>query len=271
MSRAITSLRYVRISDPNEIQRVRSEYTRSLRAPLDGMWERSVIDGAQYWGMRDQDRCIGYYCQDSDGNMVRFHVATAYQPQAQELFLRAISHCGAANAIVSTFESLYCSLCLDAQKTVTVHTYLFRDGMVGMPSAERSEIHFRPIRQIELKSVVGFYQVNTEGPREWIEGFLCERIDRDELFGFYSGDRLIATGECIPSETQRPYADLGMVVARSYRGKGLGSAMLMRLKQHCYEEAWVPICSCAVDNVASQRAIEKAGFVSEHRMLTATF
>lgn len=82
---------------------------------------------------------------------------------------------------------------------------------------------------------------------------------------------MVATGECIPSQTQPPYADVGMVAARAYRGRGLGSSMLMRLKQYCYAAGWQPICSCAADNHASKKAIEKAGFISEHSMVTMMF
>ena len=64
-----------------------------------------------------------------------------------------------------------------------------------------------------------------------------------------------------------PYADLGMVVARSYLGRGLGSFMLTQLKKHCYEAGWRPICSCEVSNGASKKAIEKAGFISEQRIV----
>ena len=116
-----------------------------------------------------------------------------------------------------------------------------------------------------------FYRANTEGSGEWIEAFLHERLDREELFALYDQQTLVATGECIPSQKQTPYADLGMVVAQSYRGRGLGSAMLTHLKQHCYEAGWKPICSCAADNHASKKAIEKAGFISEHRMVKVLF
>jgi len=87
------------------------------------------------------------------------------------------------------------------------------------------------------------------------------------LCGLYDRQGVLATGECIPHRAQPPYADLGMVVARAFRGRGLGNAMLARLKEHCYDAGWQPICSCAAANSASKKAIEKAGFISEHRML----
>jgi predicted GNAT family acetyltransferase len=62
-----------------------------------------------------------------------------------------------------------------------------------------------------------------------------------------------------------------MVVAQAERGRGLGTALLGHLKQHCYATGYRPICSCAADNAVSKRAIEKAGFVSEHRMVTVLF
>ena len=130
---------------------------------------------------------------------------------------------------------------------------------------------FRKAEKRELDDIVYFYQANTEGSGEWIEAFLSKRLDREELFLLYDEQALVAAGECIPSQKQPPYADLGIVVAQAYRGRGLGSFMLTQLKRHCYTAGWKPICSCVVDNYASKRAIEKAGFISEHRMVKMLF
>jgi RimJ/RimL family protein N-acetyltransferase len=118
---------------------------------------------------------------------------------------------------------------------------------------------------------VRFYRANTEDDGAWIAAFLEARIRREELFGLYTGPDLVATGECTPSLLQPPYADLGLVVARAWRGRGLGRTVLLQLKQHCYAAGWEPICSCAADNLASKKAIENAGFVSEHRVVKVLF
>jgi RimJ/RimL family protein N-acetyltransferase len=120
------------------------------------------------------------------------------------------------------------------------------------------------------EELVYFYQMNTDGPGGWIEAFLSTRLKREELFVLYDEQTLVAAGECIPSQKQLPYADLGMVVARSYRGRGLGSFVLTQLKKHCYEVGWKPICSCEVSNPASKKAIERAGFISVQRMVRVT-
>jgi RimJ/RimL family protein N-acetyltransferase len=166
---------------------------------------------------------------------------------------------------------LYCSLCLDIHTGITPHSYLFRDHQRIELSSELSNSYFRKAKKSELGDIERFYRTNTEGSGEWIEAFLHECLNREELFVLYDRQALIATGERVPSQKQTPYADLGMVVARSHRGRGLGSSMLIQLKQYCYEVSWKPICSCAADNVASKNAIEKVGFISEQRMMEVQF
>jgi len=55
--------------------------------------------------------------------------------------------------------------------------------------------------------------------------------------------KLIATSECRISKTQKPYADLRMIVAEEHLCKGVGNYILARAKAFCYERAAVPICS----------------------------
>lgn len=166
---------------------------------------------------------------------------------------------------------MYFSLCLDLQKNISLHSYLFRDHKhIELPSSMSNSI-FKKADKQELDDIVLFYKKNTEGAGEWIEGFLHKRLNREELFVLYDQQTLIATGEYIPSQKQQPYADLGMVVDQAYRGRGLGSFMLTQLKRYCYETGYKPICSCEANNYASKKAIEKAGFISEQRIVKIQF
>ena len=254
-----------------DIQRLRDDYLHTLVAPMDGMWERAIIAHATFWEIQDQKQYVGYFCIASNNDLLCFHLVENYQARAQEIFCWIISTYGIQRAIASTIEPLYFSLCLDVQKSITLHSYLFRDSKpVEQPFSLNNGV-FRKAEKNELDDIVRFYQVNTEGSGEWIEAFLHARLNREELFVLLDQQTLVATGECIPSQKQPPYADLGMVVAQSYRGRGLGSSMLTQLKKHCYEAGWKPICSCEAANHASKRAIEKAGFISEHRIVRIFF
>jgi RimJ/RimL family protein N-acetyltransferase len=253
------------------IQQLRDDYLRTLIAPMDGMWENAVIAQATFWKIQDREQLAGYFCLDSNRYLLRFHLLETYQARAQEIFRWVVSTYDIEHAITSTIEPPYFSLCLDIQESITLHSYLFRDNQYCQLSSVLSTGTFRKAEKRELDDITRFYRANTEGPGEWIEAFLNAHLNREELFVSYDQQTLVATGECIPSQKQPPYADLGIVVARSYRGRGLGSSMLLQLKKHCYETGWKPICSCAADNHASKRAIEKAGFISEHRTVEVRF
>jgi RimJ/RimL family protein N-acetyltransferase len=238
---------------------------------MDGMWESSVIAHATFWEIHDGDQRVGHLCEGSDHDLLRFHLLKSSRVRAQEAFRRIVTTRGIQQAITSTIEPPYLSLCLDAHERIVIHSYLFQDNESVETSHNENRSVFRKIEYQDFDEVVRFYYENATGSGNWIELFICERLHREELTGLYEQQVLVATGECIPSEVQPPYADIGVVVARAHRGRGLGSSMLVRLKNRCYEAGWKPICSCTVDNHASKRAIEKAGFISEHRMVKILF
>lgn len=267
----ILKLACAQIENSDTLQHIRNDYLRTLIAPMDGMWEGAVISSATFWEIQDGNQHAGHFCIDSDNHLLRFSLLEDYQAQAQEIFRWVISTYGIQHAIASTIEPFYFSLCLDLQVHLTLHSYLFHDHKRIEPSPDLAKGPIRKAEKRELAELVRFYQTNTEGSGEWVEPFLHTRIDQEELFVLYDKQTLIATGECIPSKTQIPYADLGMVVAQGQRGKGLGSSMLIQLKKHCYEVGWKPICACDAHNYASKKAIGKAGFISEQRTMNIVF
>ena len=226
----LSMMTYTQIEHTDVIQQVRRDYLRTLVAPMDGMWEAATIAHATFWEIQDQGRHAGHFCLDSNKCLLRFHLLEDYQAQAQEIFRWIVSTYGIRYAITSTIEPFYFSLCLDVQKSLIPQNYLFRDHKRVELSNDLSKGIFRKAEKSESDSIARFYRENTEGSGEWIETFLCEHLEREELFVWYDQQTLIATGECIPSQRQAPYADLGMIVAQSYRGRGLGSSTLLQLK-----------------------------------------
>ena len=58
-----------------------------------------------------------------------------------------------------------------------------------------------------------------------------------------------------------------MITNYRHRRQGIGAFVLAQLKESCYSQQVKPICSCAFDNIASRKTIEKAGFITRHRIL----
>ena len=66
----------------------------------------------------------------------------------------------------------------------------------------------------------------------------------------------------------RPYGDIHMEVAEPFRRRGLGSWFVQELKRAAYDLGAVPCARCNPTNIASRRALQKAGFVPFAHMLT---
>jgi GNAT superfamily N-acetyltransferase len=84
------------------------------------------------------------------------------------------------------------------------------------------------------------------------------------------GDGAIAATGGLLWHYNRPYGDLYMHVEESWRQRGLGAYLVQEIKRACYERGSVPGARCNVDNVASRKTLQKAGFVPCGHILTGT-
>lgn len=71
---------------------------------------------------------------------------------------------------------------------------------------------------------------------------------------------IIATCECRMSDSQPSIGDIGIIVHQEFRNKGLATEMLKLQANSILKAGRKPICSTTLDNIASRKAIEKAGF-----------
>ncbi len=65
--------------------------------------------------------------------------------------------------------------------------------------------------------------------------------------------------------------DVGIVVRKGRRNEGFGTVIVSAQSDAVEHIGGVPICGCAKGNIASKTALERAGFVSEHRLLRIEF
>jgi RimJ/RimL family protein N-acetyltransferase len=92
-------------------------------------------------------------------------------------------------------------------------------------------------------------------------------IANNGLFLYSDDDGLLGCGVRRRIIEGHDAVDVGMVVAIGHRGRGLGARIIANLALHCLAVGDRPICGCAVDNVASRRSLESAGFRSEHELV----
>ncbi len=87
-----------------------------------------------------------------------------------------------------------------------------------------------------------------------------EQLDPDAKWVVETGSSVVAAGDIL-FHYNRPYGDIYMKVAESFRQRGLGAYLVQELKRTCYEMGSVPAARCNPANVASRKTLLKAGFV----------
>lgn len=259
-----------------EISHLKELYFAQATAPLDGMWHFGFASMSAHFGFYEQEKLVGYCCINSDGYMLQFFVTDEAKLDPRELFTLIAEQnsavIGSVNgAFVSTAEPQYLSLCLDNSSTFKVNALMYKQKA---PSTEPQEamLDLTLAKQQQLDDFVTFAATNIGAPEEWLSGYFANLISRKELFGYWSNGELLASGECrLFDEYQTEYADLGMIVAQSQRGKGIATQVLNRLVNSANERGLTPICSTESSNLGAQKAIKRAGLTSQNRIIQIEF
>jgi RimJ/RimL family protein N-acetyltransferase len=124
----------------------------------------------------------------------------------------------------------------------------------------------------QLAEFVQFAATNIGAPQQWLNGYYGNLIARKELFGYWSDTQLLAAGECrLFDHYQTEYADLGVIVSQSERGQGIAKGVLGVLVKYAAKNGLAAMCSTESDNIAAQKAISSAGFLSTHRIVQFQF
>ena len=258
------------LADVEKTSNMRKQYHSELIAPRDGMWE-SFVDMGDHYLITSADRNIGYLVLNTERFLQQFYVEN--KKCESEVFKAALKQLEIVGAFPTTIEAGFISLCHDHQKSVSVN-----DIMYHCPSsAEVGEVEFsvtmtwRLLEQLDHDIAIEFAHEAIGADKGWLKGYYADRISKKELFGLWQENTLIATGERRFSPYFDGVADLGMVVANEFRGKGLGSKVLSKLILACREVNINPICSTSLDNLPAQKSIMNSGFMAYHRILKTGF
>lgn len=269
-----------RLDGPAQIQSLKDSYLRSLVFPMDSYWHSAVVGQAPHWQIEVDGQLAGYFAARPDKRLLQFFVTGPFLPMASELFAFIIKGEHVRTASAGTFEPTYLAHCLDHQRHIEIRSYLFQDHKQVKPRLDSyPSAQFRRASAADAKNLALFFGQNDEyedteaittgyGSRL---NYANSLIDQGQVFILVKENEIIGSGECRISTKQPPYADLGMISGKRHRRRGIGAYILAKLKQQCYEQGAEPICSCAADNLPSRKTIEKAGFITQHRLLDIQF
>ncbi|MBZ9687458.1 GNAT family N-acetyltransferase [Clostridium estertheticum] len=207
---------------------------------------------------------VGYFFVNQEKVLVEFYLEKKEMMQSQYIFKFLIEKHYFASAEAKSFDHLLMALCLDFKKNSSCTGYLFRDfNNVNCSLSIYDNLHFEIAEQEDVKKIT-----------EISEDFFLElesNIYRQEVFTLYSNDNLLGAGICQKIVGSLSYYDIGMVVSKEHQNKGVGTYIISKLKEHCISKDLVPVCGCDYYNYASKKTLEKAGFITKHRIVRFEF
>ncbi len=245
----------------------RAGYLAQLVAPMDDMWA-AFADMAEPHALMVGDHVAGSCCVDGEGQLLRFNVLPRFQHRCGELLRLALGELEVACMMVYTLDPIYLSSALDVASNVESHTMLFAPvaepevpGLDGLEVAELDD-HGR---------IVDFQVEEIGAPRDFLEPYTRERLERGEMLLLTEGKQLRCVSELRRDQQQAGISQLGLIVRTQERGRGIGSGVLSSLVTLSGEQGLTPYCSTEVSNTGARRAIERAGFRAPHRVLRVGF
>jgi len=264
------------IESLDEVRELKKLYFSLATTPLDGMWHFGFVPMSEHFGFYENNILVGFCCINGEGYMLQFYLSPTATAQASELFTlisqQNSSVIGTVNgAFVSTAETHYLSLCLDNSSSFKVNALMYQQNTAQSVEA-KEPLEMKLAQQDQLANFVEFASTNMGAPEQWLSGYFSNLIQRQELWGYWENDKLLATGECrLFDDYQTEYADLGMIVAESERGKGIATRVLHNLINKATAQGLKPICSTESSNIGAQKAMTRAGLVSSNRIIQFEF
>jgi len=260
----------------SELSELKKAYFEQTTAPLDGMWHFGFVPMAKHWGFYLENKLVGFCCINEESYMLQFYLEPNCQVHAQALFMLIAQQNSSVigsvkGAFVSTAEPHYMSLCLDNSSTFTVNALMYQSA--GQQVNQHNEyLTMQLATREQLSDFVLFAVTNIGALQEWVTGYYDNLITRKELLGYWNKGQLLAAGECrLFDEYQTTYADLGVIVSQSERGRGLATKVLSHLINIASQKGLNVICSTESHNIAAQKAIGRAGLLSVNRIVQFEF
>ncbi len=167
-----------------------------------------------------------------------FFVRTEHRAESLPLFRALVAASGATRVEAQTNDPLLHLLLHDVCVDVRSETVLFADARTT--SRPAPGVTFRRLTSDERATA---FEHTSEPVGEW-------GLERDGA--------IVATGGLL-FHYNPPYGDIHMEVASEHRRRGLATYLVQELKRVCYAMGAVPAARCQATNVASRRALERAG------------
>lgn len=249
-------MEFIPTRDITEIASLREQLYKELTAPIDAMWELLYIASAQAHFIQQGNQRLGYCCIDEKKRLLQLFLFAPFKGLAIEVLQEMMDTRLIVGAQLSSSTPTAFNACLFHATISSTHTFCFEHTNESIDFEERLALAL--VSEDEIPAIKAF--LKKEVGMDDTFGYTENLVNRKEIFRAKQGDTIVATSECRLSDTQPNYADLGMIVNQDFQGQGFATEILQWQINRVLNLGRKPICSTTIDNIASQKAIKKAGF-----------
>lgn len=249
----------------DDICDLRNQYLNGLIEAQELFLELKLEDSRKFI-IKSGNDIIGYFFLDSENILWEYFIVSDYINHEDDIFGEVITKFNLKKALCKSFDHNLLLCCTKYQTGVKVFGIHFRTySKKCLPGFDKDII----IRYPEMKDEEIIKEINEElfDTDDQISDYIINK----KMFIFEKNNEILGLGIFSRVIKDRPEFDIGMLVTKKYRRQGYGSLIIQYLAEFCHQNGWRPICGCAVENEASRRCLEKAGFTAGYRMLKFTF
>ncbi len=259
------TLRFNKIIDGKTSQNLREPYIRQLALAQEYYLELLVNKGSLYQILVDGLEA-GYFILSENNILLEFFVLPEWVNRMDEYFGIILKEFGVTKALCKTFDTDLLFCCEGYQKSTSTAGFLFRE-FAGKPNGiSPSGITVRRADMADESQIIAVNEEVFDHPEE-----VGQYIQAQQIFLFEKENNLVGFGIYSPVICGREDYDIGMLITPEFRHKGYGTFIIQYLVNFCRQNGWNPNAGCAVENTASRKCLEKAGFVTRHRLLKFLF
>ncbi len=242
--------------------KAREPHLQQLAEPQELYLELLAREGNPYL-IKQANRQLGYLIAVG-GKLVEFYLDDTRLPYLETILKTVVTTLRLEKAVCQSFDAVLLRAGLTMSSNIVPIGHLFRERISA------------PVKKFQLQR-----QLANEADVAWVRDVNEEifeslpdietTIGNRNVFIYSQAGKRIGFGIFQRTLANRNGFDIGMLVLPEYRRREFGTAIISDLAEHCRVNGYRPTCGCDINNLASKRALERAGFISKHLMLEIEF
>lgn len=246
-----------------EINLYRIDYLKSLPVFQDIFLEFLIRDSISF-KILNCNATIGYMIISPDKILLELYVQDQFIHLFREHFGEAIEKLEIRRIYCKSFDHFLLDLCISKHYQYQLIGCLYRDYFDNEINIS-NDLSIRYANESDLPFLL---QQDDEvfEPKELLVFF----VKNNQVLVFEKKQATVGCGFITQVHQMWNCYDLGVWVHPDFRRKGYATQIISYLKKTCLNIHGIPVCGCDIKNIASQKTLLKAGFISKHKLIEFT-